>query len=143
MRSGQSSSWFTQVTKWVSRKAGHAGAFAGAVALIVIWALTGPLFNFNDTWQLVINTGTTIITFLMVFLIQSTQNRDTEALQLKLDELIRAVKRARNELLDAEELTQEELDRRKAEFEKMAQQARQESLSINVTRQHKRSEIDD
>ena len=88
--------------------------------MVVVWLVSGPLFGFSDTWQLVINTGTTIVTFLMVFLIQNTQNRDTEALQLKLDELIRANKHARNRLLELEDLDEEELDRLKAGYEKLA-----------------------
>ena len=94
------------------------------VSVVAAWAVTGPLFGFSDTWQLVINTGTTIITFLMVFLIQSTQNRDSEAMQVKLDELIRATHGAHNALLDLEELEEEELDRIKAGYEKIAEQAR-------------------
>jgi low affinity Fe/Cu permease len=97
-----------------------------AVSVVVAWAVTGPLFGFSDTWQLVINTGTTIITFLMVFLIQSTQNRDSEAMQVKLDELIRATHGAQNALLDLEELEEEELDRIKGGYEKMAERARGE-----------------
>ena len=96
------------------------------VSVVVAWAVTGPLFGFSDTWQLVINTGTTIITFLMVFLIQSTQNRDSEAMQVKLDELIRATRGAQNALLDLEELEEEELDRIKAGYEDIAEQARGE-----------------
>jgi low affinity Fe/Cu permease len=88
--------------------------------VVIIWAVTGPFFGFSDTWQLVINTGTTIVTFLMVFLIQNTQNRDTEALQLKLDELIRANEQARNRLLTLEDLSEEELDRVKTSFERLA-----------------------
>jgi low affinity Fe/Cu permease len=95
-----------------------------AVSIIVVWAVMGPMFGFSDTWQLVINTGTTIITFLMVFLIQNTQNRDSEALQVKLDELIRATHGAQNALLDLEELEEEELDRIKAGYEEMAERAR-------------------
>jgi low affinity Fe/Cu permease len=94
--------------------------------VVAVWAVTGPLFGFSDTWQLVINTGTTIITFLMVFLIQSTQNRDSEAMQVKLDELIRATHGAHNALLDLEELEEEELDRIKAGYEKIAEQSRGE-----------------
>jgi low affinity Fe/Cu permease len=90
----------------------------------VVWAITGPLFGFSDTWQLVINTGTTIITFLMVFLIQNTQNRDTEAMQIKLDELIRVSRRADDALLDLEELEEKELDALRARYEDMARQAR-------------------
>jgi low affinity Fe/Cu permease len=94
--------------------------------LILVWAVTGPVFGFSDTWQLVINTGTTIVTFLMVFLIQNTQNRDSEAVQLKLDELIRAHKGAHNGLLDLEELTEEELNIIKARYETLARQCRED-----------------
>jgi low affinity Fe/Cu permease len=124
MRPTKSTSWFTHLTKWTAHAAGRPGTFTTAVTIIVAWALTGPLFGFSDTWQLVINTGTTIITFLMVFLIQSTQNRDTEAIQVKLDELIRAFGHARNELLDLEELDEKELDRLKATFIQLAEKAR-------------------
>lgn len=105
---------------------GRPGTFFLAAAIIVIWAVTGPLFKFSDTWQLVINTGTTIVTFLMVFLIQNTQNRDTEILQIKLDELIRAVENAQNVLLDLEELNDKELDQMRDEYEKLAAEARKE-----------------
>jgi low affinity Fe/Cu permease len=97
-----------------------------AVAVIFVWGVTGPFFGFSDTWQLVINTGTTIVTFLMVFLIQNTQNRDTEALQVKLDELIRATKEADDCLLDLEELDDAELDRIRASYEALAEKAREE-----------------
>jgi low affinity Fe/Cu permease len=100
-----------------------------ALAILLIWAITGPIFKFSDTWQLVINTGTTIITFLMVFLIQNTQNRDTEALQIKLDELIRAVKSAHNALLDLEELDDDELDVIRKDYLDLAQKARSELKS--------------
>ncbi len=92
--------------------------------VVVVWALTGPVFGFSDTWQLVINTGTTIVTFLMVFLIQATQNRDGEAVQVKLDEIIRAIGNARNEVLDLEELEEKDLDRIKKDYHEMAQKAR-------------------
>jgi low affinity Fe/Cu permease len=111
---------FSRFAKWVAQHTGRAHAFVLATIVIIIWAVTGPFFGFSDTWQLVINTGTTIITFLMVFLIQNTQNRDTEALQLKLDELIRANEQARNRLLTLEDLSEEELDRVKASFERLA-----------------------
>lgn len=112
--------------KWVARSSGHPAAFLVALLLIVVWGVTGPIFGYSDAWQLTINTGTTIVTFLMVFLIQSTQNRDGEALQLKVDELIRAVEGAHNALLDLEELNEQELDRIKARYEKLAQLAREE-----------------
>ncbi len=115
---------FTRFAKWTARTAGHPGTFMLAVLIILVWTITGPLFHFSDTWQLVINTGTTIVTFLMVFLIQNTQNRDSEAIQLKLDELIRALQGAHNALLDLEELTEADLDQLRAHYEALAQQAR-------------------
>ena len=96
-----------------------------AALVIVVWVVTGPIFGFSDTWQLVINTGTTIITFLMVFLIQSTQNRDAEAVQVKLDEIIRAIGNAKNELLDLEELEEKDLDEIRQTYTDMAQKARE------------------
>ncbi|HEY3157805.1 MAG TPA: low affinity iron permease family protein [Vicinamibacterales bacterium] len=124
MRPTKSRSWFTRLTKWTAHAAGRPATFFVAVGLILVWAITGPLFGFSDTWQLVINTSTTVVTFLMVFLIQSTQNRDTEAIQVKLDELIRAFGHARNELLDLEELEEVDLDRLKRTFLELAQEAR-------------------
>jgi low affinity Fe/Cu permease len=124
MRPTKSTSWFTRFAKWTARATGRPATFVGAVSLILGWACTGPLFGFSDTWQLVINTGTTIITFLMVFLIQNTQNRDAEAIQVKLDELIRAIEGAHNGLLDLEELEEEELDRIRAYYERLAERAR-------------------
>lgn len=117
---------FTIFAKHASRATGHPLAFVAATAIIVIWAVSGPLFGYSDTWQLVINTGTTIITFLMVFLIQNTQNRDTAAMQIKLDELIRATKGAHNALLDLEELEEHELERMRTEYEELASDARRE-----------------
>ncbi len=119
-------SQFTRFAKWTSRATGHPTAFVAAMLIIVVWAVTGPIFGFSDTWQLVINTGTTIVTFLMVFLIQNTQNRDSEAMQLKLDELIRAVNGAHNGLLDLEELTEKDLERIKARYEALALKARED-----------------
>jgi low affinity Fe/Cu permease len=118
--------WFTSFAKATSRAAGRPSAFVAAGAVIMIWILSGPLFHFSDTWQLVINTGTTIVTFLMVFLIQNTQNRDSEAVQVKLDELIRAHDGAHNALLDLEELEEHELDRIRQTYSVLAKQARSE-----------------
>ncbi len=117
---------FSRFAKKAARYTGHPAAFLLAVSIVVIWALTGPIFDFNDTWQLVINTGTTIITFLMVFLIQNSQNRDTGALQIKIDELVRATKGASNELLDLEELEEDELEEHRQQFLAMAEHARSE-----------------
>jgi low affinity Fe/Cu permease len=102
---------------------GSAWAFVLAIVIIVVWALTGPTFHYSDTWQLIINTGTTIVTFLMVFLIQNTQNRDAKAVHLKLDELIRALGPARNKLVDLEKLSDDELQTLEAEFEKLRKKA--------------------
>jgi low affinity Fe/Cu permease len=119
-------SLFSRFAKWAAYATGHPLAFLLAVGIILGWALTGPFFHFSDTWQLVINTGTTIITFLMVFLIQNTQNRDSAAMQVKLDELIRAAQGAHNALLDLEELTQADLDRLRRRYEVLARQARED-----------------
>ena len=116
---------FNKIARSVAKFSGHPVCFVGALAVIVLWAISGPVFGFNDTWQLVINTGTTIITFLMVFLIQSTQNSDTEAMQIKLDELIRAIEPARNRMLSLEELDEDELDALRKEFDILAEKARQ------------------
>jgi low affinity Fe/Cu permease len=120
----KSTSWFTRFAKGTARATGKPLAFGLAVTVILVWAITGPLFQFSDTWQLVINTGTTIMTFLMVFLIQNTQNRDAEAIQVKLDELIRAIDGAHNALLDLEELEEQDLDRIRASYERLAARAR-------------------
>lgn len=112
---------FHKIATKVSETVGSPIAFVAALFIVVVWALTGPIFNFSDTWQLVINTGTTIITFLIVFLIQNTQNRDNRAIQLKLDELIRAVKGARNTFLDLEDLSDSELEKLHTEFAKLHQ----------------------
>ena len=117
-------STFTRFAKTTARATGRPGTFALAFMVVVVWGTTGPLFGFSDTWQLVINTGTTIITFLMVFLIQNTQNRDSEAMQVKLDELIRATRHAHNALMDLEELDEEKLDAIRATFIKLAEHAR-------------------
>ena len=117
-------SLFTRFAKATARISGRPATFICALLVIVVWAITGPLFDFNDTWQLVINTGTTIVTFLMVFLIQNTQNRDTEAMHVKLDEIIRAIEGADNALLDLEELEDDDLDRIRQDYEKLADEAR-------------------
>ncbi len=112
---------------------GSAWAFVGAVLAILVWVVTGPMFRFSDTWQLVINTATTIVTFLMVFLIQNTQNRDAKAVHLKLDELIRALKDARNELVDLENLSDEELTKLEKQFKSMRERAENDGSSSRHT----------
>ena len=126
MRPGKSSSFFNRFAKWTSRVAGKPIAFVLAIVVVIAWAVTGPIFGFSDSWQLVINTGTTIVTFFMVFLLQNTQYRDSEAIQIKLDELIRAMEGAHNALLELEELSQADLDRIKAEYRKLAEKARKD-----------------
>ena len=120
----QSSSYFTRLANWTAHVTGKPTAFTLAFGVVLVWAATGPLFGFSDTWQLVINTGTTIVTFLMVFLIQSTQNRDAEAVQLKLDELIRATQGAQNAFLDLEHLDEAELDRIRQLYVQLAEKAK-------------------
>ena len=120
----RNASWYSRFAKAAAHFCGRPRVFALAVAVIAVWVVTGPIFHFSDTWQLVINTGTTIITFLMVFLIQNTQNRDTEAIQVKLDELIRATKGAHNALLDLEELEEADLDAFRTKYEALAAAAR-------------------
>jgi low affinity Fe/Cu permease len=110
---------FRTCSQWIAQAVGSPWAFAIALSTVVVWGFTGPLFHYSDTWQLVINTATTIITFLMVFLIQNTQNRDTRAIHLKLDELLRGVKGARTSLINLEALSDEELDQLQHEFERV------------------------
>jgi low affinity Fe/Cu permease len=124
MRPTRSRSHFTRFAKGTARVTGRPSTFLLAVAVILAWLVTGPLFHYSDTWQLVINTGTTVITFLMVFLIQATQNRDAEAVQVKLDELLRATAGAHNALLDLEELEEHELDQILDGYCRLAQSAR-------------------
>jgi len=119
----QQTSWFTRFAKKTAQLSGRPAAFCFALATIIAWLVTGPIFGFSDTWQLIINTGTTIITFLMVFLIQNTQNRDTAAIQIKLDELIR-VSRGHNALMDLEELEEAEIEMFRRKYEAMAALAR-------------------
>ena len=128
---------FTRFAKWASRATGRPGVFIGAVLIVVLWAITGPIFHYSDTWQLVINTGTTIITFLMVFLIQNTQNRDTEAMHIKLDELIRAVDAAHDSMMNLEELDEKELDEIRKEYEELAEKARNKLESKSKKRSAK------
>jgi low affinity Fe/Cu permease len=111
---------FSRAAHWTAQQCGRASVFTVAVGVIIVWAACGPLFHYSDTWQLIINTGTTIITFLMVFLLQNTQNRDTIAIQLKLDELIRANQDARNVMLSLEDLTEEQLKHLKQTFQSLA-----------------------
>ena len=125
MKAGTASS-YSGFAKAASHFCGRPRTFVLAVAVILVWVVTGPIFKFSDTWQLVINTGTTIVTFLMVFLIQNTQNRDTAAIQIKLDELIRSTQGAHNALLDLEELEENVLDRFRSKYEELAASAREE-----------------
>jgi low affinity Fe/Cu permease len=120
---------FRVAARKISAVLGSAWAFMAAVAVIVIWGLTGHIFHYSDTWQLIINTGTTIVTFLMVFLIQNTQNRDSRAIQLKLDELIRSMTGARNKLMDLETMSDEDLDNFQKEFERLRKRSAQTAAS--------------
>ena len=124
----RNTTWYSQFAKAAAHLCGRPRVFVFAVAIVAAWAVTGPMFHFSDTWQLVINTGTTIITFLMVFLIQNTQDRDTEAIQVKLDELIRATKGAHNALLDLEELEEGVLDSFRTKYQALARAARADLL---------------
>jgi low affinity Fe/Cu permease len=113
---------FRRIANFISHLVGLPWAFFAAVALVLVWLLSGPFFGFSDTWQLVINTGTTVITFLMVFLIQNTQNRETKAINLKLDELIRAMRDARNNMVDLENASDEELETIQAQFQHLREE---------------------
>ena len=117
-------SWFDRISKTSERLVGQPAAFAVALAVIVVWLVSGPLFTFSDTWQLIINTATTIVTFLMVFSIQNTQNRTTAALQLKVDEVIRALHGAHNALVKTDDLSLEEIEKLRAQYEHLAIRAR-------------------
>lgn len=120
MSEHRSSRAFSRIAQWTAQQSGRASTFVLACAIIIVWAATGPVFDYSDTWQLIINTGTTIITFLMVFLMQNTQNRDTISIQIKLDELIRANESARNKLLSLDELSEEQLKHLKETFASLA-----------------------
>ena len=125
---------FRVFARKASNVLGSAWAFVLALLIIVVWGITGPTFHYSDTWQLIINTGTTIVTFLMVFLIQNTQNRDAKAVHLKLDEIIRAIKGARNELVDLEELSDEDLKKLEQQFQRIRQKA--EHDGDHATKRH-------
>ena len=125
---------FSHFARWTERQAGRTHTFVMALGLIILWALTGPYFGYSDTWQLVINTGTTIITFLMVFLIQHSQNRDTQAIQLKLDELIRVNRSARNSLMDLEDMSEQELAQLKEAFCQVAEKRGTPALASGLDR---------
>lgn len=126
MSQGKKNSFFEQLASKITAWTGSSMAFGAAAGVVVLWLVTGPLFHYSDTWQLVINTGTTIITFLMVFLIQKSQNKDSKAIQLKLNELIAASKHASNRLVDIEDLTEEELDVLHKFYESLAEKAQQD-----------------
>ena len=123
--SAKSRSWFARFARRTSRWTGRPSAFFLALAVVIVWVATGPIFHFSDTWQLVINTATTVVTFLMVFLIQNAQYRDAEAVQMKLDELLRVTQGAHNALLDLEELEQDELDQMRQGYTELAEGARE------------------
>jgi len=124
MTPAKPSSWFTRFAKYTAHVTGRPATFIVAFTVIVVWAITGPVFHWSDTWQLIVNTGTTIVTFLMVFLIQSTQNRDAVAVQVKLDELLRISTGAHNVLMDLEELEEAELERIRNVYTHLAAEAR-------------------
>jgi|SRR5690349_13062728 len=123
---------FARFARWVERQVGRSSTFVLAIAVVLLWAVSGPLFGWSDTWQLVINTGTTIVTFLMVFVIQNTQSRDTQAMQLKLDELIRVNEMARNSLINLEEMSDIDVERMKAAFAALASFETSTSQSMQV-----------
>jgi low affinity Fe/Cu permease len=122
----RSTTWYSDLARMAARFCGRPRVFLVALLVIIVWLVSGPVFHYSDTWQLVINTGTTIVTFLMVFIIQNTQNRDTEAIQLKLDELIRATNGAHNALLDLEELAEDNLEAFRRRYLALAKAAREE-----------------
>jgi len=123
---GQTTPLFARFARWVEKQVGRSSTFILAISMVVLWTAFGPVFGWSDTWQLIINTGTTIVTFLMVFVIQNTQSRDTEAMQLKLDELIRVNQTARNSLINLEEMSDADVERMKAAFAALASKGRKE-----------------
>ena len=129
--------WFSRFAGWTAQIVGHPYMFLFAVAVIIIWAITGPYFHYSNTWQLIINTGTTIITFLVVFLIQNTQNRDAKAMHLKLDELIRAIEGARDRLVDLEKLSDEELKQLEEQFTRLRNKASERASEIEEIEEEK------
>ncbi len=133
----KNTSFFTRFSSMVAKMAGKPLTFILATLVIIVWAVTGPIFKYSDTWQLVINTGTTIVTFLMVFLIQNTQNRDSVALQLKLDELIHATGKARNELMEVEDMDEKALEQRKKEMIELAHHAEEHVDEIEEAQEEK------
>src|SRR5438105_7790695 len=128
----QATPFFARFARWVERQVGRSSTFVLAIAVVLLWAVSGPLFGWSDTWQLFINTGTTIVTFLMVFVIQNTQSRDTQAMQLKLDELIRVNEMARNSLINLEEMSDIDVERMKAAFAALASFETSTSRSMQV-----------
>jgi low affinity Fe/Cu permease len=130
---------FSNFARWIATASGKPATFAVALFIVIIWAGTGPIFGYSDTWQLVINTGTTIVTFLMVFLIQNTQNRDTQALQLKLDELIRVTKGASNRMLNLEEMDEAHLERLREIYERLASKAGSERERTGKSREQRQN----
>jgi len=116
----QATPFFARFARWIERQVGRSSTFVLAIAVVVLWAVSGPVFGWSDTWQLIINTGTTIVTFLMVFVIQNTQSRDTQAMQLKLDELIRVNEMARNSLINSEEMSEIDVERMKTALASLA-----------------------
>jgi low affinity Fe/Cu permease len=146
MRVGRINRFLQRVAEKATKESGSSWAFALAVAVIVVWLVSGPIFRFSDTWQLVINTGTTIVTFLMVFLIQRTQNKETEAIQLKLNELVAALKGASNRLIDLEDWTEEELKNLHEHYRRLSDLARQDrdshrSLSVDTAEARHKSKL--
>jgi low affinity Fe/Cu permease len=132
-----SAGWFNRFATKVAHYSGRPTTFFLAVAIVLIWAISGPVMGFSEVWQLTINTGTTIITFLMVFIIQSTQNRDTAALQIKLDELIRATYAAHNSLLNLEELSEDELDKLRKQYVALAESGHEAGLELDEVEKEK------